>query len=316
MKSEETIEEQWQSLQESWKETWSTGLGKKFRKHKELISTDTWTRITERKNSKHKINQAQGIEEKHLLQAPYLEKDREIFIPPPTELLDNTKLPSRAEIATTIKFLKSGKTGGPNDRPPEALKKPTYRPQLTCCSHFYAKSDLGTGDYRLVEETIEEQWQSLQESWKETWSTGLGKKFRKHKELISTDTWTRITERKNSKHKINQAQGIEEKHLLQAPYLEKDREIFIPPPTELLDNTKLPSRAEIATTIKFLKSGKTGGPNDRPPEALKKPTYRPQLTCCSHFYAKSDLGTGVSSRRLEERTPCKAAQERGPVILR
>ncbi|RUS90704.1 hypothetical protein EGW08_001508 [Elysia chlorotica] len=77
----------------------------------------------------------------------------------------------------------------------------------------------------LPEETIEEQWLSLRETWKETCSTVLGKKIRKHMEWISTDTWTRITERKNLKHQINQPQGIEEKHTLQARYWEKNREV-------------------------------------------------------------------------------------------
>ena len=51
----------------------------------------------------------------------------------------------------------------------------------------------------LPEETIAEQWHSLQETWKATCTTALGRKTRKHKEWITSDTWTLITERKNLK---------------------------------------------------------------------------------------------------------------------
>ena len=51
---------------------------KKNRKHKEWITSDTWELITERKNLKDQINQTQATEEKHELQAPYWEKNREV----------------------------------------------------------------------------------------------------------------------------------------------------------------------------------------------------------------------------------------------
>ena len=77
----------------------------------------------------------------------------------------------------------------------------------------------------LPEETIEEQWRSLRETWKATCTTALGRKTRKHKEWITSDTWTLITERKNLKDRINQTQDQEEKHELQAQYWEKNRQV-------------------------------------------------------------------------------------------
>ena len=54
----------------------------------------------------------------------------------------------------------------------------------------------------LPEETIEEQWHSLRETWKATCTTALGRKTRKHKEWITSDTWTLINERKNLKTEL------------------------------------------------------------------------------------------------------------------
>ena len=77
----------------------------------------------------------------------------------------------------------------------------------------------------LPEETIEEQWHSLRETWKATCTTALDRKTRKHKEWITFDTWTLISERKNFKDQINQTQDQEEKHELQAQYWEKSRQV-------------------------------------------------------------------------------------------
>ena len=77
----------------------------------------------------------------------------------------------------------------------------------------------------LPEETIEEQWHSLRETWKATCTTALGRKTRKHKEWITSDTWTLITERKSLKDRINQTQDQDEKHELQAQYWEKNRQV-------------------------------------------------------------------------------------------
>ena len=58
--------------------TCTTALGRKTRKHKEWITSDTWTHITERKNLKDRINQTQDQEEKHEIQAQYWEKNRKV----------------------------------------------------------------------------------------------------------------------------------------------------------------------------------------------------------------------------------------------
>ena len=49
------------------------------------------------------------------------------------------------------------------------------------------------------EENIEDQWHHTQEVWKSTCSTVLGKKTKKHKEWLTTETWVLIPERKRVK---------------------------------------------------------------------------------------------------------------------
>ena len=78
---------------------------------------------------------------------------------------------------------------------------------------------------QLQEETIEEQWHSLRDTWKTTCQTVLGKKTREHKEWLTTETWASITERKQLKDMINQTQDQEEKQELQARYWDKNREV-------------------------------------------------------------------------------------------
>ena len=78
---------------------------------------------------------------------------------------------------------------------------------------------------QLPEDSIEEHWHSLQETWTTTCKTVLGKKTRKHKEWLSTDTWTLITERKQLKDQINCTQDQVEKHELQAQYWETNRQV-------------------------------------------------------------------------------------------
>ena len=77
----------------------------------------------------------------------------------------------------------------------------------------------------LTEETIEEQWQSMRETWKTTCQAVLGKKTKKHKEWLTTETWALITERKQLKDQVNQAQEHEEKQELQTLYWEKNRQV-------------------------------------------------------------------------------------------
>ena len=72
----------------------------------------------------------------------------------------------------------------------------------------------------LQEDTIEEQWSSLRDAWKTTCATVLGKKTKKHKEWLTTDTWALITERKSLKDRINKTQDQGEKQELQTRYWE------------------------------------------------------------------------------------------------
>jgi len=77
----------------------------------------------------------------------------------------------------------------------------------------------------LPEETVEEQWSTIRETWKTTCKTVLGKKTRKRKEWLTTETWTLITERKNLKDLINRTQDQAEKRELQTRYREKNKEV-------------------------------------------------------------------------------------------
>ena len=71
---------------------------------------------------------------------------------------------------------------------------------------------------QLQDENIEDQWHHIQELWKSTCSTVLGKKAKKHKEWLTTETWVLIAEKKWVKNQINQIQDPEEKKELQAQY--------------------------------------------------------------------------------------------------
>ena len=71
---------------------------------------------------------------------------------------------------------------------------------------------------QLQEENLEYQWHHIQEVWKSTCSTVLGKKTKKHKEWLTSETWVLIAERKRVKNQINQIQDPEEKRELQAQY--------------------------------------------------------------------------------------------------
>ena len=53
-------------------------LGKQTRKHKEWITTETWTLIRERKQLKDLVNQTQDQKQKQELQAHYWDKNRQV----------------------------------------------------------------------------------------------------------------------------------------------------------------------------------------------------------------------------------------------
>ena len=62
------------------------------------------------------------------------------------------------------------------------------------------------------------QEENIEEVWKSTCSTVLGKKTKKHKEWLTTETWVLIAKRKRVKNQINQIQDSEEKRDLQAQH--------------------------------------------------------------------------------------------------
>ena len=57
---------------------------------------------------------------------------------------------------------------------------------------------------QIQEENIEDQWHHIQEVWKSTCYTVLGRKTKKHKEWLITEPWVLIAERKRVKNQINQ----------------------------------------------------------------------------------------------------------------
>ena len=77
----------------------------------------------------------------------------------------------------------------------------------------------------LVEETVEEEWQTVREIWTTTCNKVLGKKTRQHKEWLTTETWTLIADRGYLKGQINQTSDNDEKRDLQARYWEVNRKV-------------------------------------------------------------------------------------------
>nr|KAG5698609.1 hypothetical protein BaRGS_027120 [Batillaria attramentaria] len=147
------------------------------------------------------------------------------------------------------------------------IKLKAYRDQADRPSHKYnvhsLKESVKTNAFRcelrnrfsaldtLPEETIEEHWHDLRETWTATCREVLGKKTRQHKEWLTSDTWDLITERKRLKDLINHTDDQDHKRDLQAQYWDVNRQ------------------TEIIKAIKSLKSGKAAGPDGIPPEALK-----------------------------------------------
>ena len=78
---------------------------------------------------------------------------------------------------------------------------------------------------QLPDQTVEEHWNSLRETWTTTCNEVLGKKKRKHKEWITTETWATIRERKQLKDLVNKTQNQEQKQELKAHYWEKNRQV-------------------------------------------------------------------------------------------
>jgi len=77
----------------------------------------------------------------------------------------------------------------------------------------------------LVEESVEDHWTVLQQTWKTTCTEVLGKKEREHKEWLTPETWAKIEGRRELKQKINQCQDQQEKEELRAQYWEANRQV-------------------------------------------------------------------------------------------
>nr|KAG5693360.1 hypothetical protein BaRGS_017653 [Batillaria attramentaria] len=121
------------------------------------------------------------------------------------------------------------------------IKLKAYRDQADRPSHKYnvhsLKESVKTNAFRcelrnrfsaldtLPEETIEEHWHDLRETWTATCKKVLGKKTRQHKEWLTSDTWDLITERKRLKDLINHTDDEDDKRDLQAQYWDVNRQV-------------------------------------------------------------------------------------------
>nr|KAG5685711.1 hypothetical protein BaRGS_027976 [Batillaria attramentaria] len=121
------------------------------------------------------------------------------------------------------------------------IKLKAYRDQADRPSHKYnvhsLKESVKTNAFRcelrnrfsaldtLLEETIEEHWHDLRETWTATCREVLGKKTRQHKEWLTSDTWDLITERKRLKDLINHTDDQDDKRDLQAQYWDVNRQV-------------------------------------------------------------------------------------------
>nr|KAG5689438.1 hypothetical protein BaRGS_012260 [Batillaria attramentaria] len=121
------------------------------------------------------------------------------------------------------------------------IKLKAYRDQADRPSHKYnvhsLKESVKTNAFRcelrnrfsaldtLPEETIEEHWHALRETWTATCREVLGKKTRQHKEWLTSDTWDLITERKRLKDLINHTDDQDHKRDLQAQYWDVNRQV-------------------------------------------------------------------------------------------
>nr|KAG5707728.1 hypothetical protein BaRGS_003303 [Batillaria attramentaria] len=121
------------------------------------------------------------------------------------------------------------------------IKLKAYRDQADRPSHKYnvhsLKESIKTNAFRcelrnrfsaldtLPEETIEEHWHDLRETWTATCREVLGKKTRQHKEWLTSDTWDLITERKRLKDLINHTDDQDHKRDLQAQYWDVNRQV-------------------------------------------------------------------------------------------
>ena len=75
------------------------------------------------------------------------------------------------------------------------------------------------------EESVQETWHGLRDTWKATCNEVLGKKTRQHKEWLTANTWTLVNERKQLKNDMNQTQDLQQKQDLQVKYWELNRQV-------------------------------------------------------------------------------------------
>nr|KAG5690574.1 hypothetical protein BaRGS_009236 [Batillaria attramentaria] len=156
------------------------------------------------------------------------------------------------EFCTTNDLVIRGTIFPPQDHPQNHLditrrknsikiKLKAYRNQADRPSHKYnvhsLKESVKTNAFRcelrnrfsaldtLPEETIEEHWHDLRETWTATCREVLGKKTRQHKEWLTSDTWDLITERKRLKDLINHTDDQDHKRDLQAQYWDVNRQV-------------------------------------------------------------------------------------------
>ncbi|KAK7499710.1 hypothetical protein BaRGS_00009051, partial [Batillaria attramentaria] len=146
--------------------------------------------------------------------------------------------PKLARLVVVVVTMRSGGLQQVRSRCPTVLSgenmRPAYRDQADRPSHKYnvhsLKESVKTNAFRcelrnrfsaldtLPEETIEEHWHDLRETWTATCREVLGKKTRQHKEWLTSDTWDLITERKRLKDLINHTDDQDHKRDLQAQY--------------------------------------------------------------------------------------------------
>ena len=77
----------------------------------------------------------------------------------------------------------------------------------------------------LIEETIEQHWEKIQQIWKTTCTDILGKRKREQKAWITPETWNKIEARREIKQKINQCQSEQDKENLRRQYWETNRTV-------------------------------------------------------------------------------------------
>lgn len=77
----------------------------------------------------------------------------------------------------------------------------------------------------LVEETVENQWSAIQETWKCACVKVLGGKEKEQKEWMTRETWEKIGRRRKVKQEINSCHDKQREEHLRAQYWEVNREV-------------------------------------------------------------------------------------------